>query len=78
MRAEIENNHAIKADTSEIQEALAALNGDDRSLIFLHYFEGFKTDEIARILERKPDAVRKQLSRARTRMKQMLDKGVSE
>ncbi|MBQ8962303.1 MAG: RNA polymerase sigma factor [Clostridia bacterium] len=78
LRAEIENNHAIKADTSEIQEALAALNGDDRSLIFLHYFEGFKTDEIARILERKPDAVRKQLSRARTRMKQMLDKGVSE
>ena len=78
LRAEIDDKPSDDSDTSEIREALSALSGDDRALIFLYYFEGFRTDEIAKILERKPDAVRKQLSRARKKMKRMLDEGVSE
>ena len=78
LRAEIDNKPSDDNDASEIREALSALSGDDRALIFLYYFEGFSTEEIAGILERKPDAVRKQLSRARKKMKQALDEGVSE
>lgn len=65
-------------DFSEVREALAALSGNDRTLVYLYYFEGYRTDEIARMLKRKPDAVRQQLSRARKKLKRILDEGVSE
>lgn len=41
-------------------------------LIHLFYYEGLKSGEIAGVLKRRPDAVRKQLSRARARMKRIL------
>ena len=65
-------------DFSEVREALAALSGNDRTLVYLYYFEGYRTDEIARMLKRKPDAVRQQLSRARKKLKRIMDEGVSE
>ena len=55
-----------------LADALSALSEDDRTLIHLFYYEGLKSGEIASILKRKPDAVRKQLSRARGRMKTIL------
>lgn len=61
---------------SELADALAALSGDDRALIQLHYFEGFKTDEIAAMLGRKHATVRTQLMRARKRLKAQLSEEV--
>lgn len=55
-----------------LADALSALSEDDRTLIHLFYYEGLKSGEIASILKRRPDAVRKQLSRARGRMKTIL------
>lgn len=59
-----------------LADALAALSGDDRALIQLHYFEGFKTDEIAAMLGRKHATVRTQLMRARKRLKAQLSEEV--
>ena len=59
-----------------LADALAALSGDDRALIHLFYFEGFKTEEIATLLGRKPATVRTQLLRARRRLKAQLTEEV--
>jgi len=57
---------------SGLADALSSLSGDDRTLIQLHYYEGFKTDEIAAMLGRKHATVRTQLMRARKRLKAQL------
>ncbi len=68
-RADVRQDEALA-------DALAALSGDDRALIQLHYFEGFKTEEIAAMLGRKPATVRTQLMRARSRLKTQLTEEV--
>ena len=68
-RAEIPQDEALA-------DALSALSGDDRTLIQLHYFEGFQTDEIAAMLGRRPATVRTQLMRARKRLKAQLTEEV--
>ncbi len=65
-------HRAQNVQDDALADALAALNQDDRVLIHLFYFEGFKTDEIAAMLGRKHATVRTQLSRARKRLKSML------
>lgn len=59
-----------------LADALSSLPGDDRALIHLHYFEGFKTEEIADMLGRRPATVRTQLMRARNRLKSLLTEEV--
>ena len=74
-RVELRERVEVAAQSDEasaLADALAALSEDDRMLIHLFYYEGLKSGEIARILKRRPDAVRKQLSRARARMKRIL------
>ena len=68
--------HAEAQRDSGLEDALQTLSGDDRMLIQLHYFEGFKTDEIAAMLGRKPATVRTQLMRARSRLKSSLTEEV--
>lgn len=71
LRDKVEVAAAQSDEASALADALAALSEDDRMLIHLFY-EGLKSGEIAGILKRRPDAVRKQLSRARARMKRIL------
>ena len=71
LREKVEVAAAQSDEASALADALAALSEDDRMLIHLFY-EGLKSGEIAGILKRRPDAVRKQLSRARARMKRIL------
>ena len=78
LRTGMEDSRAAGDDFPEVREVLAALSGDDRALVYLYYFEGYRTEEIARMLGRRPDAVRQQLSRARKKLKRILDEGVSE
>ena len=72
LREKVEVAAAQSDEASALADALAALSEDDRMLIHLFYYEGLKSGEIAGILKRRPDAVRKQLSRARARMKRIL------
>ena len=43
-----------------------------REAVYLHYYEGYGTRAVARILETTDDAVRQRLSRARARLKEAL------
>ena len=43
-----------------------------RMVLYLHYYEGYSTPEIARLLHILPATVRSQLARGREKLKQML------
>lgn len=47
---------------STVDEALTHLPGKYRAVIHLFYYEGYQTEEIARILGRSPSTVRAQLT----------------
>ena len=57
------------AEKSPLGAALDRLPGKYRSVVHLHYYEGYSTDEIADMLDRKPSTVRTQLVRARELLK---------
>ena len=61
-------------EREEIEE-LYRLPAEDREVIHLHYYEGYTTDEIARMTGSKPATVRSRLSRARTKLKTLLEVG---
>lgn len=59
---------AIPAQSNEesaLQEALLRLPKAYRAVIHLHYYEGYATEEIAKLLGRRPSTIRTQLTRAR-------------
>jgi len=60
-------------EENRLSEALLQLPPKYRDVVHLHYYEGYKTEEIAEILGRKPDTIRKQLSRARDMLKKILE-----
>lgn len=72
LREQVEVAAAQSDASTALADALSALSEDDRMLIHLFYYEGLKSGEIAAILKRRPEAVRKQLSRARGRMRTIL------
>ena len=53
-------------------EELWSLPPADRAVLHLYYYEGYTTDEIARITGRRPGTVRTRLSRAREKLRQLL------
>ena len=59
-------------EESAVAEALAALPPGDRSLLHLYYYEGYRTEELARLLGRKSATVRSQLTRARQKLARLL------
>jgi RNA polymerase sigma-70 factor (ECF subfamily) len=63
-----------------VREHLAAhLKPEERALLILRYVHGFKSPELAEIVGRSPDAVRKELSRTRRRLIESLgDQGQEE
>ena len=66
---------AVPFDTPEetaLDEALAQLPAKYRTAIHLHYYEGYTTDEIARMTHQRPSAVRTQLTRARRMLGELL------
>lgn len=84
-RAELtENLPAFSSpEESGLWESVARLPPKYREVIHLHYQEGYSTDEVAKLLGRKPATVRTQLCRARALLKQDLggnddDEQVSE
>lgn len=66
---EYETNEKIDLDF-----AIKTLTPKARTIIYLFYYEGYKTDEIASLLKMKPNAVRTALSRSRKELKTILEK----
>ena len=62
-------------DSGEVAEAVFALPANQRAAVHLFYYEGYSTEEIAKILGQRPGTVRSHLSRARETLRQTL-KGV--
>jgi len=56
-------------------EELWQLPAEERACIHLFYYEGYSTKEIARIMKTAPGTVRSRLSRARQRLKKLLENG---
>ncbi len=61
---------------SAVDEALAHLPGKYRAVVHLFYYEGYQTEEIARILGRSPSTVRAQLTRARQKLRTLLKEDI--
>ena len=57
---------------SQLNSALERLPAKERTVVLLHYMQGYATDEIAEITEATPVAVRQQLSRGRQHLKKLL------
>ena len=56
----------------EIFDAIGKLPAKYREVIYLYYFEGYQTNEIAEILKKTESAVRSRLKRAREKLKEEL------
>ena len=52
-----------------VLDAVRTLPENYRNAVYLHYYEGYQTDEIAVMLERPPSTVRNQLRDARAKLK---------
>ena len=61
-----------REDLSFVWDAVKSLPVQFREVIHLHYYEGYSTAEIAKILGRNPATVRSDLHRAREKLKSIL------
>ena len=62
-----------RKDEARVQDAISQLAAEDRALIHLFYFEGHAIAEIGDILGVSRDALKMRLSRARQRLKRLLE-----
>lgn len=63
---------APDGDSGAVAEAVFALPANQRAAVHLFYYEGYSTQEIARILGQRPGTVRSHLSRARETLRREL------
>ena len=66
---------APDTDSRELVEAILALPANQRAAVHLHYYEGYTSEEIGRILGQRPGTVRSHLSRARDALRRYLTNG---
>lgn len=70
---EVEETDAVYfPETSDLKEAVMALPGDYRVVVFLHYYEDYSTREISDLLKVSQSVVTTRLHRARQRLKYLL------
>ena len=60
---------SIPNEENDVIDAVMALPVKYKEVVWLHYYEGYQTDEIAAMLDRPPSTVRSQLRDARTKLK---------
>ena len=63
---------APDGESRELLEAVLNLPANQRAAVHLFYYEGYTTDEIAKILGQRPGTVRSHLSRAREALREQL------
>ena len=57
----------------DLWQSISVLSKDLRTVIWLHYVEGYKTEEISQILKFNPSTVRTKLYRARKKLRKDLE-----
>ena len=62
-------------DTADLKDALDKLPQKYRTVIHLHYYEGYRIEEIADITRATQGTVKSQLHRARQMLKEILGEG---
>ena len=60
-------------DLSYVREAVDSLPRDDAAIVYMFYYEDLPTERIAETLGISPEAARKRLSRAREKLKGLLN-----
>lgn len=60
-------------DNNTVIQSVMELPSKYKTIIYLYYYEGYKTNEIARILKKNPSTVRSMLYRARGILKEELE-----
>ena len=68
-RRRAEQADAEPDEKREAVDAIMALPVKYKEVVWLHYYEGYQTDEIALMLGRPPSTVRNQLRDARAKLK---------
>lgn len=68
----LEDYPAETPEESGVLEAVLALPPRERAAVHLFYYEGYATEEIARITGQRPGTVRSHLSRARAKLREIL------
>ena len=63
----------IEPKFDELDYLLANLSADDREAIYLRYYEGYSSREIAELMNTTEKAIFKRLSRARQKLKNFLE-----
>lgn len=63
---------AAKESNHEILDLVMSLKEEFSQVVILYYYEGFTTKEIAKILRISEGTVKSRLSRARTKLKQLI------
>ena len=61
------------AESSNVLDAVLALPEQYKDCVYLHYYEGYKTDETASMTNTPPSTIRNRLSEARKLLKASLD-----
>lgn len=59
-------------ENEDIQQAILSLPDKYKDCVYLHYYEGYKTDEIAEIIGRPASTIRNYLSEARVLLRKKL------
>lgn len=73
MPSDVVDAHA-QVETSEVLEAVLALPEQYKDCVYLHYYEGYKTDEIAKMTDTPPSTIRNRLRDARALLRDALQK----
>jgi RNA polymerase sigma-70 factor (ECF subfamily) len=74
-RAGVEDKAAEKDTVEKCRRCIKSLNGKDQRIVFLKYYEGLNSREIALIEGMSQSAVRRRLSLIRLRLKKQLGDG---
>lgn len=61
------------AETNDVLQAVLALPALYKDCVYLHYYEGYKTDEIAQMTGTPPSTIRNRLRDARALLKNELE-----
>ena len=57
----------------EILKELQLLKEDERNVLYLYYYEGYKIKEIAKILKQKQNTINSKLTRARKKLQEIME-----
>ena len=67
------HSYTVDRSSSYLLQEIMNLPDKYKDVVYMHYYLGYKTDEVAELLKRKPSTVRNQLAEARKLLKNRLE-----